>query len=329
LRRRSAILLVAALLLSRSAIAQPSASNAPAAETLFIEAEGLVEAGKFVLACPKFAESQRLDPQLGTLLHLADCYEKNGQTASAWATFREAAELAATKGDSRAQLAKDRAQTLASKQSTLAVVVPKESEIAGLEIERDGQSINAAMWGTAVAIDPGKYRIAAHAPNREPWTHEVTVTEPGKTVVTVPMLAPLRSPSAAAGLASPAGTERSAPRSEPGTGGDLRTAGWIIAGAGALGLAGAGVFMGVAGSKSSDADGICPSGTGCTREEINRYDQVYSEAQSAVTASRVLLGVGGALLVAGVVLVLVAPSSQKTDGALTARRPSADWKLSW
>jgi serine/threonine-protein kinase len=311
------------LLLSRTA----SAQNAPAAETLFIEAEALVESGKFAPACPKFAESQRLDPQLGTLLHLADCYEKNGQTASAWATFREAAELATTKGDSRAQLAKDRAGALASKQSTLAIVVPKENEVTGLEVERDGQAIHSAMWGTPVAIDPGTYRIVARAPNREPWTYEATVKEPGKTVVTVPLL--LRSPSAAPPASS--GTVEPSPpqKSEPASG-TLRTTGWILTGAGALGLVGSGAFLAVAGSKGSDADAICPTGTGCTRDEINRYDQVYSDAESAMTTSRVLLGVGGALLVAGVVLVLLAPSHQ-AGGAVAARAhgPSTDWKLSW
>ena len=68
--------------------------NEAAAEALFDEAKKLANDGKFAEACPKFAESNRLDRGAGTLIHLADCYEKNKQTASAWATFKEAASAA-------------------------------------------------------------------------------------------------------------------------------------------------------------------------------------------------------------------------------------------
>src|SRR5262245_36723730 len=92
LHRRSAMAATAlALLLSSSrASADDAGDKRPAAQALFDQGRALVTLGRFAEACPKLAESLRLDPGIGTMLWLADCYENVGRSASAWATFREA-----------------------------------------------------------------------------------------------------------------------------------------------------------------------------------------------------------------------------------------------
>src|SRR5258706_88865 len=74
-----------------TAQAQATSAEKTAAETLFGEGKRLMDEGKFSDACPKFADSQKLDPGVGTLLNLARCYQKNGQAATAWSTYKEAA----------------------------------------------------------------------------------------------------------------------------------------------------------------------------------------------------------------------------------------------
>src|SRR5262245_753369 len=91
---------VAVLLRAEAARAQaPDPSARALAVQLFDQAESLSAERRFAEACPKYAESYRLDPQLGALIHLADCLEQNGQLASAWGSFRDAAELATKRGD--------------------------------------------------------------------------------------------------------------------------------------------------------------------------------------------------------------------------------------
>ena len=95
-----------------SLAAEPTTAPKPIAIRLFEDATSLFESGKFAQACDKWAESQRLDPQLGTLVHLADCYVKLGKTASAWALFQEAVEIATQRGDDRLELARSRVAEL-------------------------------------------------------------------------------------------------------------------------------------------------------------------------------------------------------------------------
>src|SRR5262249_4886181 len=102
------------LLAGPRARAQPG--NAAAAGGPFDEAKRLMASGNYAEACPKFLESSRLDPGVGVLLYLGDCYEKAGQTASAWAAFREATSAAHAAGQpAREQTARDRAAALEGK----------------------------------------------------------------------------------------------------------------------------------------------------------------------------------------------------------------------
>src|SRR5579863_10294220 len=108
----TACALGAAMILGRVARADPPVDRKASAQVIFDEARDLVVQKKFAEACPKFAESLRLDRGLGTMLWLADCFENNGQTASAWVQFKEAAAAAALANDPREKVARRRVAAL-------------------------------------------------------------------------------------------------------------------------------------------------------------------------------------------------------------------------
>src|SRR6516165_10100597 len=93
-----------------------SSDDAAAAQAMFDEGQKAMQAGDFNTACPKLAESQRLDPGVGTLTNLAVCHEKAGLIASAWAEYLEVVTEAQRAGGAqnlkRAEFAKQHAADL-------------------------------------------------------------------------------------------------------------------------------------------------------------------------------------------------------------------------
>lgn len=293
--------------------ARADGGDKAAAEALFDQGKKLMGQKKYADACPKFAESLRLDAGIGTMLYLADCYEKSGKTASAWAQFREAAAIASKQGDPRGRVARDRAQKLEPKLAKLVVVVPSESDVAGLEVTRDESTMARALWGGEMPVDPGTHRISARAPKKRPWDTSVEASPKGGTLsVTVPKLA---DDPAALVVAPPAPKPEKEPEGPlpppppPSSGGGQRTVGVIV---GVIGLAGLGVgsYFGVqALGKNSDskANGHCLPDNRC--DDVGKA--LRDDARSAATLSSIAIGAGAVALGAGIVLYATAPKAVK------------------
>lgn len=306
------VVALALALITPLAHAEPSAADRAVAESLYEEGRTLFQAGRFPDACPKFEESQKLDPGVGTLLYLGSCYEKVGKLASAWITLREAATAArASNQPDREKKALDLAEALAPKISRLQILVPPEHDQAGLQIKRDGTPFGRALWGTAVPVDLGQHTVEVSAPSRRSVSLTVDVAQAGRTVtLQIPLLEPVSAPPAASTAPPPASTGVAPPPPPPATATaataltPLRTAALAAGGVGLLGL-GLGSFFGLrAIGQWDDSRPLCPADR-CTGEG---YDLAQSASRSGKYSTAFFaLGVAG--LGTGVALWLVAPSS--------------------
>ncbi len=198
-----AIALLAAV---RANAAEPISDDARA-DALFTAAKQLVANNQVADACPMFAESKRLAPGVGVSLHLADCYERLGRTASAWQEFDCAERAARTHGDEkRAIVAERRALALEPKLERLTITTTGPRE--GWQVLVDGVKLPSDHWNAALAMDPGDHTVVVDAPGTPSRTLRAHL-DPANNAVTLRIddgIAPVGAPAAPAAppAASPA-----------------------------------------------------------------------------------------------------------------------------
>lgn len=308
---------VLALLVVAQVGAQPSAADQALATELFKQGRALMAQENYAEARDKLARSHLLDPGGGTALNLGICYERNGQYASAWKTFREALEMARRDGRTdREALALERLAVVEHRMSRMTIAVPAEAVIPGLRIALDESAVDAATWGVPVPVDAGTHRISASAPGHESWTQSIEV-EDGPNAISVPVLKALPAveeipartdvvvpPRARAHPASPP-SDRAPSVADPGA--SHRLAGWLTGSLG-VGSVGVGTFFAIrAMRKQSESDRECSGGCSENGAQLSR------EAGSAADIATVGFVLGGVALGTGTYLVLTAPTPQRAN----------------
>jgi serine/threonine-protein kinase len=314
----AALSLAGALSSARPASAQANASGKAAAESLFDQGVKLMKAAKYDEACPTLEESQRVDPGVGTLLYLGECYEKVGRTASAWATFREAGSLATTSNQAeRAKIAGERAARLEPKLAYVKLTVtPDTLNVPGVTVKIGAAEIHPGLQGVSTPVDPGPQRVEVTAPGYDTYTITVNVEAAGRYEVVVPPLHAADHPAPPAAVAPAVAAEPAAPPPAPPSAdvepapaahsSPLKTVGIVVGAAGIVGI-GFGTYFGVrAINKNHDAEQACPTTVCSTADD---YD-LSKQAKDAATASTIAFAVGGAALAAGVVLFVTAPKKE-------------------
>lgn len=280
--------------LGRSAAGQNAPDRVSPAVALFDDAKEMMDKGHFAEACPKLAESQALDPQVGTMLNLALCYETVGKTASACMTWRDAAAAAALKAQiDREEFARERAEGVCGRVPRVTVRVVPQSRLERVELKINEAAVPRDRWGLPEPVDPGQYEVRASGEGLQPWSSTFLVDAQHDAVVVVPEMAQVSPP------------EPPAPEQDRSAG--LRTAGWV---AGTVGLAalGVGAAFGIAAIENNNAS---KDARNCVGNNCNSSgDSDRTRALDDARTTNVMLAVGGAALVTAAVLWIVAIHAQ-------------------
>jgi hypothetical protein len=223
----------------------------------------------------------------------------------------------------------DCAGWLASVEKALPSVVVTAKDDAGasliaVKVTVDGQPFATKLEGEAVPINPGSHTFHFEGPGGATIDQVVVAAEGEqnqRVAVVLTGKAPLpgtppSSPSATASGGADGGASTTPPGAS-GAGGAWKTIGWVAAGVGAVGV-GVGAVFGVMAigdhdSAKCNAQNVCFSGP-------------LNDARTAATVADVGLIVGGALVAAGLGLVLFAPgggSGEEHPAATAVMAPVA------
>jgi len=158
-------------------------ARSAAADALFESGHEAMSKGDYDTACARFAESNRLDPAVGSLLNLAACEEKRGRFATSWQLFKRVmSDL--PPGDDRYPIAQRRASALRPRVPhvtlKLASDAPKQTTVT-----YGPMVFGQASFDVPLPFDPGEHKLVVGAPEREARSYTVVLSEGDTKVLTV------------------------------------------------------------------------------------------------------------------------------------------------
>jgi hypothetical protein len=266
--------------------------------------------GRYAEACPKLAESHRLDPGAGALTALALCHKAEGKTASAWAEFKEVVSLARRDGrKDREQVALEAIAELEPKLSHLRIDVTRPAREQNVEVSLDDAPLPGAAYSAPVPVDPGTHKVTARALGRVPFATSIEIAgERDDKTVQIPALT--EEPHLVAPVPTPQGNEPPKPRPKfvkpaPESPSPRRTVAYVLGGAGVVSFAVGGIFGLNALQKSDESNAFC--GNPCSSEAGLAANE---DARTAATLANVFLGAGLVAIAAGAILYITAPSGK-------------------
>jgi hypothetical protein len=298
------------------------------AEYLFQQGLDAMKRNQFKEACDAFAGSNEADPSPGTQINLALCNEKQNKLASAWGWYRTAAGSADQRQQKeRAELARGEASKLEAKLHKLVISVKLPT--TGMTVTRNGAAVPSAVLGTDVPIDPGDYLVEVNAPAKKTWKQIIHIASgPGVDRMEVPALedapvgtGPGPGPVAGGDYNKPVGSSE---------GSAQRTVGFVLGGAGILALVTAGgiqifnlavtdsQYKDIAEKRTASKCGTAAAESSCGGEKgLDSTLQSKDDARNSNELAAIIVGAtGGAMVVAGIVLLLTAPSGKSAKNTV-------------
>ncbi len=281
------------------------------AEDLFKSAKKLMAEKKYKDACPKFEESDKLDPGIGVELNLGKCYEDWGKLGKAYHAYTDAEKKAKDANDDRVTKIHDLVQKLEPQVPRLVIHIPPGSNTKGLTVAIDGVTIGKNELDDPQLVDPGPKQVVYSVDGAPTKTKLVAVERGGTSEVTLE-LPHAKGEPVADGDAKPTPTPKPKPNpsddaeTEPDTTGHgQRVAGVAVASVGVVAM-GVSAYLGLK-ARSKYNDALAAHCMGMTNACDAQGLTDTHDARSAANTATIIFAVGAAATITGIVVYVIAP----------------------
>jgi hypothetical protein len=248
------------------------------------------------------------------MIHIAQCHEHEGKTATAWEDYARALALNhETQGADRQQALEAIAQkgrsSLEARLPRLRIVVGHPP--AGIEVTRDGLVLAPAALGEALPANPGPHEVRASAPGFRPETRAVILQEGATAEVALELL-----PAPPSAIPLPAAP----PVADTPRRGGVPLWAWIT-GATGLALAGVGAFF-----LADDLSAINALQSNCHTDATGTrcnagYDYAHDNARKDRDLPLSIAIGGGGIVAVGAAVVGIAVSPRATGPSAVVVAP--------
>jgi tetratricopeptide (TPR) repeat protein len=296
-------------LLSGSVLLAANAARADAKQDARDHFEAGVAASqqeRFADAATEFERAYELEPAWQVLYNLGAVYAALGRPVEAVDAFERYLDQADASVDAErrrqvhVEIDKQRAKT-----GWLDLRVNE----TGAEVRIDAQAVGVTPLPAALLLAAGAHSIEVSREGQRLEQREALVTAGRKTVIDVNLV-----PIAERSIVAPVGTSAVQPSpshaaADSDTGTTQRIIGWSLGGVGLVGVVIGSVVAAKGQMKHLDAVDLAKNG------ERSKAEEYESEADRQKTLGFATLGVSGAVFIAGVIVLLSAPSASRATAA--------------
>jgi hypothetical protein len=281
----------AVLSASTPAVAQRNgvSTNGQIARDLFERGKEKWASGNYEEAAALLAASHHQAARAGTLLLLADAYERLGRLHSARQAFQQAAAVARSSGDDELEYrASTREAALVPRLPQLEIRVPRPAP-RSLVVTLNGAEVPAAQLNARAEMDAGNYRLEARALGYRPFSMQLSLSNDGPSP---------RAAQVIVVLLEPDGAETAPEPDEPAAA--RRELAWWVGGAGGAVVLASVVTMIVAVNENQSSEETCGLAGGAVWDDPNACSPSGVDQRNQARLLANLATVGGVLGLAGV-----------------------------